>query len=150
MDKSLVKLQVTIGGAMRKFLEELAEKKFEGNMSWAVEACIDYTMSQYLHDRQSLTELYFDMPPYHESRDTREMQSGVIDKKKFTFFLNPSQIAAMDTLAKHTSSYETHKGKKVITYTYPQFRGLKRNVLYQCVYNLMYDMALFSLNSFKL
>lgn len=149
------KISISIHGHMRLFIEDLAKRYFEGSTSSAVRFCVWYVKEQTekykADDWDYLTALWFDLPKL--KADTTAINlvgEDTFYNKRFYVLIEPSLIEFLDSYAKEKTTRVNKAAKVIECYKYPHFRGLRRNVIYQCILTTMFDITQVALYGYTL
>jgi hypothetical protein len=136
-----IKVTIVENGNVDYQLNLIAERFFplrgKGNLSAALRWCVEYALKREEKDGM-VTGLWVELPIGRIPEVAVTLHNLVA--KSYTVQLNVADIHAMDLMAKEKTEITNRRHKRVEVFRYPNFRGLRRNVIIQCVEVVMSDI----------
>ncbi len=148
-----VKVSLVSDSNLATFILVLAKECFPskiakrtGSKSKALVWCVEYALQREKHNQGLLTRTWEDLPPLRMRRVDTVMHS-LYDVLDFTIYLPVKVDEQLNEIAKAKGEYEKQNEKISKELKYPKFRGLKRNVIVNCVKLVMMDICEYTITT---
>lgn len=149
MAKNTIQLKVRLRGMYYEFIKDFARhfktKDGKDNRSAALRYIIEYVRLRDALTDNALLWLYCPLPAQRLRETEYYSNYDNLNDAMVYAFVAPEAYKFLEKYALTKRDYVNKKGSVVKSFTYPQFRGLLRNVVYQCINVFMYEMLLFQM-----